>query len=228
MLDAADSPAAIGSGARAPAAARVMPPGPRAKARRRPWLFALMAALVAAGGLLGAYAFTSIDNTQEVLVVADDVARGAAIEAGDVAVVRLSVDPALTPVAAGEQSKVVGTRAAVDLWAGTLLTESSLTESVVPVAGESLVGVSLTSAQMPSEQLFAGDDVRLVLGADKADTRAVDGSFETIDAVVVGVRSVVETGSTVVDVTVPADRAAELAAVASLGGVALVLDSREK
>ena len=125
-----------------------------------------MVALVATGGVLGAYAFTSVDNTQEVLVVADDVARGATIEAGDVAVVRMSVDPALTPVAAGEQSRIVGSRAAVDLWSGTLLTEGSVAESIVPVAGESLVGVSLTSAQMPSEQLYAGDDVRLVLSPD--------------------------------------------------------------
>lgn len=229
MLDAAKSSAAIGDGAKAQPAAPVMPsPGPRIKARRRPWLFALMAALVAAGGLLGAYAFTSVDSTQEVLVVADDVARGAAIEAGDIAVVRVSVDPALTPVAAGEQSRFVGSRAAVDLWSGTLLTEGSVAESVVPVAGESLVGVSLTSAQMPSEQLYAGDDVRLVLSPENSGTRAAVGPLDTIEAVVVGVRRVAETGSTVVDVTVPEDQAAELAAMASLGGVALVLDSREK
>ena len=185
-----------------------------------------MVALVATGGALGAYAFTSVDNTHEVLVVADDVARGATIEAGDVTVVRMSVDPALTPVAAGERSRIVGTRAAVDLWSGTLLTEDAVAESVVPVTGESLVGVSLTSAQMPSEQLHTGDVVRLVLTPENA--RATSVSLHTIEAAVVGVRRAPETGNTVVDVTVPEDQAAELAAMASLGGVALVLDSREK
>lgn len=187
-----------------------------------------MVALVATGGALGAYAFTSVDNTQEVLVVAEDVARGATIEADDVTVVRMSVDPALAPVAAGEQSRIVGTRAAVDLWSGTLLTAAAIAESTVPVTGESLVGVSLTSAQMPSEQLYAGDVVRLVLTPDTAGARGTVEPLDTIEAVVVGVRGVAETGSTVVDVTVPEDQAAELAAVASLGGVALVLDSREK
>lgn len=223
----ADTAAGTSSRAASPAVAlATAAPAPKIKARRRPWLFALMAALVAAGGLLGAYAFTSVDNTQEVLVVAADVARGATIEAGDVTVVRMSVDPALTPVAAGERSRIVGTRAAVDLWSGTLLAEDAVAESVVPVTGESLVGVSLTSAQMPSEQLHTGDVVRLVLTPDSA--RATDGSLDTIEAAVVGVRRVPETGNTVVDVTVPEDQAAELAAMASLGGVALVLDSREK
>lgn len=218
------------SEARRPAAVptAATPTRPRVKARRRPWLFGLMVALVATGGALGAYAFTSVDNTQEVLVVAEDVARGATIEADDVTVVRMSVDPALTPVAAGEQSRIVGTRAAVDLWSGTLLTAAAIAESTVPVTGESLVGVSLTSAQMPSEQLYAGDVVRLVLTPDTAGARGTVEPLDTIDAVVVGVRGVAETGSTVVDVTVPEDQAAELAAVASLGGVALVLDSREK
>ena len=187
-----------------------------------------MAALVAAGGLLGAYAFTSVDNTQAVLVVADDVARGAVIGAGDIAVVRMSVDPALTPIAAGEQSTIVGSRAAVDLWSGSLLTGGSVAESIVPVIGESLVGVSLTSAQMPSEQLYSGDVVRLVLTPDNASARGAGEPPNTIEAVVVGVRHVPETGNTVVDVTVPEDQAPELAAMASLGGVALVLDSREK
>jgi hypothetical protein len=187
-----------------------------------------MVALVATGGALGAYAFTSVDNTQEVLVVAEDVARGATIEADDVTVVRMSVDPALTPVAAGEQSRILGSRAAVDLWSGTLLTADSVADSTVPVTGESLVGVSLSSAQMPSEQLYAGDVVRLVLTPDSAGARGAVEPLDTIEAVVVGVRGVAETGSTVVDVTVPEDQAAELAAVASLGGVALVLDSREK
>ncbi len=222
-----DAPVGTGSRAVSPTVAMSTPsPAPKIKARRRPWLFALMAALVAAGGLLGAYAFASVDNTQEVLVIAADVARGATIETGDVTVVRMSLDPALTPVAAGERSRIVGTRAAVDLWSGTLLTEDAVTESVVPATGESLVGVSLTSAQMPSEQLLTGDVVRLVLTPDNA--RATVRSLDTIEAAVVGVRRVPETGNTVVDVTVPEDQAAELAAMASQGGVALVLDSREK
>mgnify|MGYP000858849939 CR=1 FL=1 len=48
-------------------------------------------------------------------------------------------------------------QAATDLWAGTLLTESAVADSLVPGEGESLVGISLTPAQMPSESLYSGD-----------------------------------------------------------------------
>lgn len=213
----------------APGMGAASTPLPRLRVRRRPWLFALMAALVAAGGLLAAYAYTSLDRTQAVLVLVDDVARGATIEQSDISVVRLSVDPALSAVAATDESRIVGSRAAADLWAGTLVTEGSIAESVVPVTGESMVGVSLTSAQMPSEPLYAGDEVRLVLTPEGVDgSGGLGQTLRTIDAAVVNVSRVAETGSTVVDVTVASDEAAELAAVAARGGVALVLDTREK
>lgn len=212
-----------------PAVGAASRPLPNIRAQRRPWLFALMAALVAAGGLLAAYAYTSLDRTQAVLVLSDDVARGATIEPSDIAVVRLSVDPALSPVAATDESRIVGQRAATDLWSGTLITEDSVAESVVPIAGQSLVGVSLTSAQMPSEPLYAGDDVRLVLTPEGAAGAGSDTqSLRTVDAAVVNVSYVPETGNTVVDVTVAENEAADLAAAGARGGVALVLDTREK
>ncbi len=123
----------------------------RAKQRRRPLLFALCAVLVAAGALGAAFAYTSLNDTQEVLVVSRDITRGDVIEAGDISVVRVSVDPALTPISGDQRSSIEGSRAAVDLWAGTLLSEQQVAETLVPGEGESLVGISLTPAQMPSE-----------------------------------------------------------------------------
>ncbi|UUW92919.1 SAF domain-containing protein [Pimelobacter simplex] len=207
------------------------PPAPaataRVKARRRPWVFALMAALVAAGALGTAFAFTSVNDTQEVLVVANDIKRGETIEAGDLTVVRVSVDPALTPVPGSQKAELEGSRAAVDLWAGTLLTEQAVTDSLVPGEGESLVGISLTPAQMPSEPLYGGDAVRIVTTpGDQGEV--TDEEPVTIEAVVVGVSRVEETGETVVDVSVPEREAADLAARAATGRVALVLDARER
>ena len=162
------------------------PPAPvataRVKARRRPWVFALMAALVAAGALGTAFAFTSVNDTQEVLVVSNDIKRGEIIEAGDLAVVRVSVDPA---------------------------------------------GISLTPGQMPSEPLYSGDAVRIVTTpGDQGEV--TDKDPVTVEAVVVGVSRVEETGETVVDVSVPESDAADLAARAATGRVALVLDARER
>ena len=200
---------------------------PRLRRRRRRWVLALCAALVAAGGLGTAFAFTSVNDTREVLVVSNDIKRGETIEAGDLAVVRVSVDPALTPVPGSQKSELEGSRAAVDLWAGTLLTAQAVTDNLVPGEGESLVGISLTPAQMPSEPLYGGDVVRIVTTpGDQGEI--TDREPVTIEATVVGVNRVEETGETVVDVAVPEAEAAELAARAATGRVALVLDARER
>lgn len=200
---------------------------PRLRRRRRRWVLALCAALVAAGGLGTAFAFTSVNDTQEVLVVSNDIKRGETIEAGDLAVVRVSVDPALTPVPGSQKAELEGSRAAVDLWAGTLLTAQAVTDNLVPGEGQSLVGISLTPAQMPSEPLYGGDVVRIVTTpGDQGEI--TDREPVAIEATVVGVDRVEETGETVVDVAVPEAEAAELAARAATGRVALVLDARER
>ncbi|MGL5826334.1 MAG: SAF domain-containing protein [Nocardioides sp.] len=204
------------------------PPTRAVKVRRRPLLFALMAALVAAGALLGAHVYVSVNDTREVLVVANDVARGEVIGAEDLRVVRVSVDPALSPVAGSERTSVEGSRAAVDLWSGTLLTEQATTEGLVPAAGESLVGISLTAAQMPSERLYAGDVVRVVTTPGEDGEVSEKTDLVSVEATVVGVSVVAETGETVVDVSVPQEQAPDLAARAATGRVALVLDARER
>ena len=202
-------------------------PRPGPKRRRRPWLFALCAALVAAGALGSAFAFTSVTDTQAVLVVSRDINRGETIEAGDLSVVRIGVDPTLNPVPGSQMAKLEGSRAAADLWAGTLLTEAAVTDQLVPGQGESLVGISLTPAQMPSEPLRAGDTVRIVTTpGDQGEVTNEDPV--TVEAIVVGVSLVPETGETVVDVSVPEGDAADLAARAATRRVALVLDARER
>ena len=110
---------------------------------------------------------------------------------------------------------------------GTLLTEQAVTDNLVPGEGESLVGISLTPAQMPSEPLYGGDVVRIVTTpGDQGEV--TDKEPVTIEATVVGVSRVEETGETVVDVSVPEADAADLAARAATGRVALVLDARER
>lgn len=196
------------------------------KTTRRPLLFALMAALVAAGALLTAWAYTTVSDTHEVLAVRETVHRGETINRGDLVTVQVGVDPALTPVSSAELANVVGKRAAVDLSAGSLLTQEAITETVLPAAGDSMVGISLTPAQMPSQPLYQGDQVRII--ATPGDQGEVTTLPESVGAEVVGVRRIPETGETVVDVSLPHEQAGELAARASTGRVALVLDSRER
>ena len=97
----------------------------------------------------------------------------------------------------------------------------------MPGEGESLVGISLTPAQMPSEPLYSGDTVRIVTTpGDQGEV--TEQTPVTIEATVVGVSRVEETGETVVNVSVPKEKSADLAARAATGRVALVLDARER
>ena len=122
---------------------------------------------------------------------------------------------------------MVGQRAAMDLPAGGLVTRDSIASTVVPAQDMSVVGVALPAALLPGEPLRAGDQVRVV--ATPGQQGEVDeGEQRSITATVVGIYPDADSDQTVVSVQVPYDQAAELAARAATGKVALVLDSRER
>ena len=195
--------------------------------RRRPGLLAAGVALVALGALAAAYLTQVVGNTVPVVAVVQTVPAGEVIDRTDLAVANVAADPALAPVAASRLETFVGLRAAVDLSAGSLLTDQAVTDEVVPAAGRSLVGVALTSAQLPAAVLQPGDRVRVV------DTPTAQGeppstTPTTIPGEVASVVGPDDTGLTVVNLLVTDDRAADLAARVATGRVALVLDSRER
>lgn len=200
---------------------------PAPKLRRRPALIAASVAAICLGGLVAAFAWTSTSKTQSVLAMRVAVERGAAISAEDVMSVQVSTDPALRPVPAAQASTVVGQRAATDMAAGTLVTREQVSDAVLPAAGMSIVGVGLPASQMPGEPLLVGDSVRVVATPGQSG-EVTSGEQVTIAATVVGVRVNDENGQNVVSVQVPQGDAAELAARAATGNVALVLDSRER
>lgn len=204
-----------------------VPVARRAKERRSPLVFAVMVAVTVAGALIFAWAYNSADDSQPVLAMVADVQRGEVINDGDLKVVRVGVDPALRPISGSEKSSIVGKRASSDLRAGTLLTEGVVAGKLVPGEGDSLVGISLTPAQMPSEALHAGDTVRIVTVLDDQGQSAYKAP-SAVEAIVVGVTRIEETGETVVNVAVPHEDAVELATYAASGRAALVLDSRER
>lgn len=212
---------------RADPLAHLQPPA-RLKERRRPLLIAAMVALVCVGALVSAYAFLSTTDTKAVIAVRQSVSRGEVIQAEDLMMVQVGLDPVLDPLSASELDTLIGQRAAVDLSAGSLVTAGSTAEEVVPAEGQSIVGVSLTSAMMPSEPIYAGDAVRIVSTPGEAGEIREGVAPVTVEATVVGLRQVAETGETVVDVAVSADLAADLASLAATRKVALVLDSRER
>src|SRR6478609_3385801 len=98
---------------------------PPPKLRRRPALLVAGIVATALGCLLGAWAWSATTNTQEVLAARDTIHRGEVIDATDIQRIRISTDPALSPLPASAFDDVVGQRAALDIAAGGLLTSES-------------------------------------------------------------------------------------------------------
>ena len=219
-------------GADGPVDSRARPALPQSvtppRLRRRPLLVGLAVVAVCLGALLGAWAYTSATSAQGVVAVRTLVERGQVIERDDLVTVRIGVDPALQPIPAEELEGLVGQRAATDLPAGGLVTRAAVSSSVLPAAGQSVVGVALPASLLPGEPLRSGDVVRIV--ATPGEQGDVTGSRppRAITATVVGLFPDDEKGVTVVSVQVPFGVAAEVAARAATGKVAIVLDSRER
>lgn len=207
--------------------AATAPLAPPPKLRRRPAMVAAAAAAICLGALLGAWAWTSTTDTQEVLTARETIPRGTVITADDLERVRVSADPALAPVPASSYDDIVGRRAALDIAAGSIITGESTSEELLPPEGMSVVGVALTPAQAPGVALQSGDLVRLVVTPGEGE-RAPSGAPAFSEAEVVGSHVDDATGELVVDLLVPYADATTLAARVATGNVALVLDSGER
>lgn len=203
------------------------PLAPPPKLRRRPALVAGAVAAICVGALLGGWAWTSTTDTQEVLAARDTIARGTIISAEDLERVRISADPALAPLPGSVYDDIVGQRAALDIAAGTLLTQDSTASQALPAGDMSVVGVALTPAQAPGVALQSGDRVRVVVTPGEGGEQP-SGSPAVNEAEVVGSHLDEATGQLIIDLLVPHADAATIAARVATGNVALVLDSRER
>ncbi|GAA4719598.1 SAF domain-containing protein [Promicromonospora umidemergens] len=220
-----ERPGRAGGGAAGPA--QIAPPP---KMRRRPAMVALSVALICVGGLASAWAWQSTSNAQEVLTVRETVHRGEVIEEADLVAVQIGLDPAIQAVPAADLSTLVGKRAALDIAAGGVVTADQVTDAMVPPKGYAVVGLSLTAAMLPTDQIIVpGDLVRVVTTAGEAGAAVEPGTeIPTYAASVVGVSIDEITGNTLVNVQVARPKAAIVGALAANGQVALVLDSQEQ
>lgn len=197
---------------------------PPLKLRKRPALLGAGIAMTAFGCLLGAWAWSATTSTEEVLAARNTIHRGEVISAEDVQRLRISGDPALEPLPASSYDDIVGQRAALDISAGGLLTSEATTGEPLPPRGQSIVGISLTPAQVPALPMHGGDKVRIIVTpGENGDVPANTPQFTV--AKVVDTDLDETTGNTVVNVLVPYADAGVLAARAATGNVALVLDS---
>lgn len=165
-----------------------------------------------------------------VLAVADGVARGDVLEAGDLTVVYVSSDDPIAHLRRDEASRVVGRVALADLEAGALLTPGAVSDEPAVQPGEGIVGLSLEPGQVPSSRLRAGDLVNVVAGTPPgggdAKAASTDDAPLVEGAEVFAIEELTASGRLFVSLKMPEDDANRVAAAAERGPVRLVMVGR--
>ena len=204
------------------------PRAPRAR-RRSPAVLALAVALVAAGGLGGAVLYNATGQRSAVLALAHNVPAGQSITASDLVVAHISLDPALKPVGASSLDNVIGMRATADLTQGQFLTAADVTRTSLVQSGEQVVGLPAKDTQLPAAALQPGNRIMIVAtgtgsstGTDTGATNVLPAVGSQLPATVVSVGAQDSDGTTVVDVAVQQQQAAQLAVLAASGGYTVV------
>lgn len=201
--------------------APVLPPPRR---RRRPALLALAVTMVILGALGAAYLATSLGQTSPVIAIAREVPWGQSITAADLVESRIPADPALAPIPYSERDQVIGLITATTLTPGSLLTRDALTDQRLPAPGQQLVGVGVSTVQLPVTPLRPGDDVLLVPVAGGSVPAAAEvGAAGVVEATVVQTGPPGTDGLRVVDVLVDAADGPDVAARAAAGLIAIVV-----
>lgn len=214
-------PQAVNGLSRAP----TLPPPRR---RRRPALLALAVTMVILGALGAAYLATSLGQTSSAIAIARVVPWGQTLTAADLVEARISADPALQPIPYDQRDQVIGMVAATTLTPGSLLTRDALTDQRLPAPGQQLVGVGVSTVQMPTTALRPGDDVLLVpVAAGTAPAASVAGAPGVVEATVVQTGPAGADGLRVVDVLVDSADGPDVAARAAAGLIAIVVVAGE-
>lgn len=210
-------------GTKEPCKAAVLPP---TRGKRRPMVIAIGVAIAIVGGLASWWIATESSNTQTVFVATTVIERGDVITADDLGTLQLAGGQNTNAVPSTNPDAVIGKSATVELPAGSLITTDALGEGVSVEKGYSIVGVALSSGQLPSQQLSPGDAVRVV------DTPVAQGdpptsTPQTFDAIVFGTKFDEQANQWIVDLKVADENAADVAARAATGRIALILDAGE-
>jgi hypothetical protein len=129
-------------------------------------------------------------NFSGVAVAAREVAPGDVIQAGDIAIVKISSNDELALIAAAEAQTLVGTRAITPIESGAPLVRGMFSALTPLGRSESLVGIVVDASRAPVE-IAAGDLV---------DVLALDRDLTGVDVV-----STVAQNAEVWSVSLPAD-----------------------
>ncbi len=205
---------------------------PTIRRERRPALAALAVLLILGGGLISGLGVYRSGQRADYVVLNHDVKPGQRLTRGDLRTARIAGTGARA-VPASRLNQVAGQYMTVGGFAGALLTPEMI-ESQQPFPPDgAVVGVVVDAGQAPAGGIQIGDIVRVLRvparGGD-GDPGVLVGAARVIgvsasggDSGVLGSSGSISTGSTVVNVLVPAAMAAPVAAASVQRQVALVL-----
>ena len=128
----------------------------------KPKVVGVGAAIVVAGGLIGALMFGSGRDSQQVLVASRAIDAGSVLTSADVKGVEVSGDLGFRATSAGNLETLIGKVAAVPIAVGTLIVAEQLQLRQSAPIGKVLVGMVLDPGALPSPDLRFGDRVQVL------------------------------------------------------------------
>lgn len=193
------------------------------------WMFASIAVILA-GAVAGVFLYNFASSSTDVFVAAREIPRGATITESDLTTMSIAEGQQTAGVTVDEIDTLLGAVASTDIPEGGLVTTGGVNAALTVPDGRAVVGLSLTPAQMPVQQLRPGDQVMLVPAANQAGNAGAIDSSSAIPAVVSQVSrhaddATISTGQSVavVDVYVSQESAPAVASQAAAGALALYL-----
>lgn len=205
-------------------------PGSGTKRSRVPEV-ALGALVLVVSALAALWLFTESSERTAVLALANPVERGDLLAIDDLVTVEVASDDALVVLRPDQSVDMVGRIALTDLPAGVLVTPSQFASTSALADGESVVGLDLTSGQVPSSRLTPGTTVSVILTPPPTDPTVDDltaGGAAELGEVLVDGAVVVESvpsggqGSVFVALSMSESDARAVSVAATLGRVRLV------
>lgn len=205
-------------------------PGSGATRSRIPEV-ALGALVLVVSALAALWLFTTSSERTAVLALANPIERGEALEIDDMVTVDVASDDPLVVLRPNQAGEMVGRIALTDLPAGVLVTPSQFATTSTLKAGEGIVGLDLTSGQVPSSRLTPGTTVSVILtptSTGGGTEELSSGGAADLGEVLVDTAVVVETvpsggqGNVYVALSMSEDDARAVSVAASLGRVRLV------
>lgn len=170
-------------------------PGSGVKKSRIPEL-ALGVLILVVSALAALWLFTTSSDRTEVLALANQVERGEVLGIEDLVTVEIASDEALVVLRPEQVTEMIGRVALTDLPAGVLAVPSQFAEASPLVAGEGIVGLDLTSGQVPSSRLTPATTVSVILTPTPTEFDDVSaGGVGELGEVLVDTAIVVETVS---------------------------------